>query len=227
MKWAKSRNAKNSVSASGSLGTDARVAGGELGDDAGRGRADVVHVQLCLGQSGDESGEVRGHAPQHAARGQSLELEDPSLQRVGQRGRGVRRERVAVEHDERWAGGAGLARGLGGRGRELVGRLGHRGVHRLLVDALVLGPGDQLARGRGSRGGLPVEEHVVEGQRLLRRTRCRGRRPRPAGHRPSSRGAGGERAVLHLDASPAPPRSAGSRARPISNSRLCGLAKSS
>ena len=54
MKWAKSRNAKNVRSSSGSLGTDSRVALGQLADDAGGGRADVVDVQLGLGQAGDE-----------------------------------------------------------------------------------------------------------------------------------------------------------------------------
>ena len=42
----------------GVAGHDTRVPGGELGDDAGGGRADVVHVQLGLGQSGDEGGEA-------------------------------------------------------------------------------------------------------------------------------------------------------------------------
>ena len=38
----------------------ALVAGGQLGDDAGRRRSDVVNVQLDLGESGDERGHV-GH----------------------------------------------------------------------------------------------------------------------------------------------------------------------
>ena len=36
----------------------ALVPGGQLGDDPRRGRADVVHVQLGLGQSGDECGQI-------------------------------------------------------------------------------------------------------------------------------------------------------------------------
>jgi len=36
----------------------ALVPRGELGDDRGGGRADLVHVQLGLGQAGDEVGEV-------------------------------------------------------------------------------------------------------------------------------------------------------------------------
>ena len=50
----------------------ARVPGRQLGDDARRGRADVVHVQLGLGQAGDESGEVGrcDMAPSMSARGQ-------------------------------------------------------------------------------------------------------------------------------------------------------------
>jgi hypothetical protein len=36
------------------------VAGRQLGDDPGQGGADVVHVQLHLGQAGDEGGQV-GH----------------------------------------------------------------------------------------------------------------------------------------------------------------------
>ena len=41
-------------------GAASLVPGGQLGDDPGRGGADVVHVQLHLGQSGDEGGQV-GH----------------------------------------------------------------------------------------------------------------------------------------------------------------------
>src|SRR3978361_1642163 len=86
MKCAKSRKAKNSRSASGSLGTapgwrsassetirgDAEPTGGtgssalgnratEAGqpeDDPGGRGADVVHVQLGLGQPGDEAGQA-------------------------------------------------------------------------------------------------------------------------------------------------------------------------
>ena len=54
MKCAKSRNSKKPRSASGSLGHRARVPLGELGDDPRRRRADVVDVQLGLGQAGDE-----------------------------------------------------------------------------------------------------------------------------------------------------------------------------
>ena len=58
MKCAKSRNAKNSRSASGRAARVPGVAGRELGDDPRRGRPDVVDVQLGLGQSGDEVGRL-------------------------------------------------------------------------------------------------------------------------------------------------------------------------
>ena len=60
MKCPKSVKVKYSASSSGSVGHlgAARVPLRELGDDAGRGRADVVDVQFGLRQSGDEVAQI-------------------------------------------------------------------------------------------------------------------------------------------------------------------------
>ena len=54
MKCAKSSNWKKSRQRGRVAGHGARVPFGQLGDDPRRRRADVVDVQLGLGQAGDE-----------------------------------------------------------------------------------------------------------------------------------------------------------------------------
>ena len=56
-----------------------RVAHGELGDDPWRGRPDVVHVELGLGQAGDEVGEA--HAAQSLSGGQPTDADQRRCRR--------------------------------------------------------------------------------------------------------------------------------------------------
>ena len=87
MKWAKSVKVKKRARACGSCGTG--LSGwrcGELGDDPWRGRPHVVHVQLGLGQAGDEGRQVG------------------SWCRVGAHGGPVCRNPVAARQPGGWAG---------------------------------------------------------------------------------------------------------------------------
>ena len=176
MKWAKSRNAKNSLQRVEIARHDAGVPRGELGDDPRRGRPDVVDVQLGLGQAGDEVS--RNHPPILSLRGGEHRIEavlhraplvgSPSTRTVGVPLTFVLRHRVGGVRDPLRVDLVLDQRPY----RRTRWPRPHRGLDQLLV----------LGAGRALRGlvGVPLVVERLErvdagrvqhGQRRVQRTR--------------------------------------------------------